>query len=249
MNDAGEPEVTPAFVRPFSQPSSNAGTPTSTHEFGWQANPHQGQHQPFAGSSMSGSNSASDHSGAGAHVSGTPVMTTSGAAALAAAQRQPFIASTSGSSSHHATPQRSRGGSTTHLHTMGNNEADHMDASMPTIHIERSGIKGAGSGGLANASNPMSPHSNGDDDGFRMNVDGADDMADDSDDSIENKLMRRVDSSQERLELLLRLLATCQEYWADHDYVQMLREMLSWPDEWTTSMQMLERLLLELRID
>ncbi|KAJ1846596.1 hypothetical protein LPJ73_004489, partial [Coemansia sp. RSA 2703] len=245
MNDAGEPEVTPAFVRPFSQPTSNAGTPTSTHEFGWQAHPHQNQRQPFAGSSISGSNSASDHSGASAHVSGTPVMTTSGAAALAAAQRQPFIAS--GSSSHHTTPQRSRGGSTTHLHTMGDTDVSHMDASMPLIHVEHSGKKGGSS--LANTSNPMSPHSHGDDDGFRMNVDGADDIADDSDDSIESKLARRVDSSQERLELLLRLLATCQEYWADHDYVQMLREMLSWPDEWTTSMQMLERLLLELRID
>ncbi|KAJ2777001.1 hypothetical protein GGI15_004653 [Coemansia interrupta] len=124
-----------------------------------------------------------------------------------------------------------------------------MDASMPLIHIEHSGQRN-GSGGLASASNPMSPLSHGDDDGFRMNVDGSNDISNGgNDNSIENKLARRVDSSQERLELLLRLLTTCQEYWADHDYVRMLREMLSWPDEWTTSMQMLERLLLELRID
>ncbi|KAJ2714643.1 hypothetical protein H4R19_001623 [Coemansia spiralis] len=55
--------------------------------------------------------------------------------------------------------------------------------------------------------------------------------------------------SEEQLMSLLRLLGTCQEYWADHDYVCALRDMLNWPDEWTTSMHMLERLLLELRID
>ncbi|KAJ2785085.1 hypothetical protein GGI18_003373 [Coemansia linderi] len=84
------------------------------------------------------------------------------------------------------------------------------------------------------------------DDGFQMNVD---DEINTDDEDVESKLARRVQSSQARLEMLLQLLATCQEYWADHDYVQLLRDMLNWPDEWTTSMQMLERLLLELRID
>ncbi|KAJ2128678.1 hypothetical protein GGH17_004336 [Coemansia sp. RSA 788] len=88
----------------------------------------------------------------------------------------------------------------------------------------------------------------GSDDSIQMHIDATDVLNDDGED-IESKLVRRVASSQERLENLLRLLATCQEYWADHDYVQMLRSMLDWPDEWTTSMHMLEHLLLELRID
>ncbi|KAJ2844965.1 hypothetical protein IWW36_004978 [Coemansia brasiliensis] len=82
---------------------------------------------------------------------------------------------------------------------------------------------------------------------FQMHIDGIDEAM--SGEDIESKLVRRVNNSQERLEILLHLLALCQEYWADHDYVHMLRSMLDWPDEWTTSMHMLERLLLELRID
>ncbi|KAJ1808051.1 hypothetical protein LPJ75_004661 [Coemansia sp. RSA 2598] len=187
-----------------------------------------------------------DFSSADKHdLASTPVMTTSGAAALAAAQAAAAHNANS-SSSHQTTPQRSRGGSTTHLGNLGC-DSDQMDTATPAIHIEDSEYVDSSS------ERPIRPRHKSrrreSSDGFSMNIDAADEMADDAADSVESKLARRVASSEERLELLLRLLSTCQEYWADHDYVQMLRDMLSWPDEWTTSMQMLERLLLELRID
>ncbi|KAJ2810802.1 hypothetical protein FBU31_007907 [Coemansia sp. 'formosensis'] len=181
-------------------------------------------------------------------------MTTSGAAALAAAQAA--AAQAAAASSRHTTPQRSRGGSATHLHMLGAQD----NATSAGQMLSPGAKKGAAASRMdTTASTPTAdsapldgsymrqPQGASDvDDGFQMNVD---DEINTDDEDVESKLARRVQSSQARLEMLLRLLATCQEYWADHDYVQLLREMLNWPDEWTTSMQMLERLLLELRID
>ncbi|KAJ1950269.1 hypothetical protein FBU59_000758 [Linderina macrospora] len=191
--------VTPAFVQPFSQPPSVVATPAALQD-GWGI--------PAAQHSTSTPGHVSSDDQAGTQ---TPVMTTMGAAALAAAQA---------AASKHSTPQQSRGGSTTHLYMLnGTHTTD----------------------GLHKCASNESHHSNPMRDEHSMNIDGEDD--------VEGKLAKRVESSKERLELLLKLLATCQEYWADHDYVSLLRNMLDWPDEWTTSMQMLERLLLELRID
>ncbi|KAJ2833813.1 hypothetical protein GGI24_000683 [Coemansia furcata] len=273
-----EPQVAPSFVQPFSQPPSAAGTPTSSHEgsSGWtgpSAAAHQtnGTHHPIgqlgsaaaaaavaagAGSALSAS-APSDMAQLGRDVNTTPVMTTSGAAALAAAQAA--AAQAAAASSRHTTPQRSRGGSATHLHMLG---AQDNAASAGQMLLSPGAKKGATASRMdTTASTPTAdsapldsgsymrqqPQGASDlDDGFQMNVD---DEINTDDEDVESKLARRVQSSQARLEMLLRLLATCQEYWADHDYVQLLREMLNWPDEWTTSMQMLERLLLELRID
>ncbi|KAJ2700586.1 hypothetical protein FB645_004948 [Coemansia sp. IMI 203386] len=252
-----EPEVTPAFVRPFSQSSSAVGTPTSSRDFAWGSgaagqNQHQNQqqqpHRQAFSSAPMPANCIADFPSAEKHnMAGTPVMTTSGAAALAAAQAAAVHnANSNTGSSHQTTPQRSRGGSTTHLGNLGC-DSDQMDTTTPAIHVESTGYVDAGTERRMGSQHASRRRESSD--GFSMNIDGVDEMADDGGDSIESKLARRVASSEERLELLLRLLSTCQEYWADHDYVQMLRDMLSWPDEWTTSMQMLERLLLELRID
>ncbi|ORX72137.1 hypothetical protein DL89DRAFT_265773, partial [Linderina pennispora] len=128
------------------------------------------------------------------------------------------LAAAQAAASKHTTPLPSRGSSTTHLNMMNGSHTDEP---------------------LHKSVSSESHHSNPMRDEHTMLVDG--------DDDIEAKLVKRVESSKERLEMLLKLLATCQEYWADHDYVSLLRNMLDWPDEWTTSMQMLERLLLELR--
>ncbi|KAJ2383436.1 hypothetical protein H4S02_005301 [Coemansia sp. RSA 2611] len=235
-----EPQVMPSFVQPFSQPPSGMGTPTTAQD-GWGHLPHAGladQHNGVRVSSMP------DDSMQQREAAGTPVMTTSGAAALAAAQAAAAAAAAvaHSNSSRNTTPQRSRGESISHIatpsgseqplsaSTAANDATNLMDESPDTdaADIQQRGHRDI-------------------DDSFQMHIDGADDMVANGD--IESKLVRRVEGSQERLETLLRMLATCQEYWADHDYVQMLRSMLNWPDEWTTSMQMLERLLLELRID
>ncbi|KAJ2542259.1 hypothetical protein EV175_006073, partial [Coemansia sp. RSA 1933] len=166
-----------------------------------------------------------------------PVMTTSGAAALAAAQAAANAAQSG--SSKTPTPQRSRGGSATQLSALyagDSDSSDMMDVSPTTMHD---------AGGQGSAERPDEYPLGG----FDMSVDDADETMQLVDGDVESRLVRRVASSEERLSLLLRLLATCQEYWADHDYVHVLHEMLQWPDEWTTSMHMLERLLLELRID
>ncbi|KAJ2725360.1 hypothetical protein GGI07_001368 [Coemansia sp. Benny D115] len=255
-NGIAEPQLTPAFVRPFSQPASATDTPTSAHGGSGWGNTLPSPHHPHGhGQAMLSPATALEQHALGSAKHGaasiTPVMTTSGAAALAAAQAAAQAAASNSNSSNHTTPQRSRGGSTTHLHTLGGgSDPEGMGAgpAYAQVHSEHSA-------GHLDASGHYLRGNNSDSEGVQMNVDGTeDDMADDITDgesggSVESKLTRRVASSQERLELLLRLLTTCQEYWADHDYVQMLKEMLRWPDEWTTSMQMLERLLLELRID
>ncbi|KAJ2087772.1 hypothetical protein GGI09_006482 [Coemansia sp. S100] len=255
-----EPQVAPSFVQPFSQPTSAVGTPTSSHESGgggWTTT-HQtnGAHHPTnqpspAANTALSSSAPNGMSQLGRDVNTTPVMTTSGAAALAAAQ----AAAAQAASSRHTTPQRSRGGSATHLHTLGAQD----NSAPPAGQMLAPGAKGVTANRMDTTNSTLSADSapldssymrqhgvSDQDDGFQMSVD--DDINTDDED-VESKLARRVKSSQARLEMLLRLLVTCQEYWADHDYVQLLREMLNWPDEWTTSMQMLERLLLELRID
>ncbi|KAI9505060.1 fungal-specific transcription factor domain-containing protein [Coemansia spiralis] len=262
-----EQQVTPSFVQPFSQPSSAVGTPASSQE-GWASSSavHIGISggsgpRDYAGNAVSAPDDLMRSHDAG----GTPVMTTSGAAALAAAQAAAAAAAHSGTSKH-STPQRSRGGSTTHLHTLGSQDhqsysvdssvgktgfgndvdddySEMMDVTPTSAHAERT---------LKTNGNSFNHHSIEDDKSyseFQMNVNDAEERMALVDGDIEERLVRRVASSEERLELLLRLLSTCQEYWADHDYVQMLHDMLRWPDEWTTSMQMLERLLLELRLD
>ncbi|KAJ1773287.1 hypothetical protein LPJ74_000798 [Coemansia sp. RSA 1843] len=244
-----EQQVTPSFVQPFSQPPSAVGTPTSSQE-GWTSGGMSHTMPNGDASTLShyiGPVSSAPDDIMGAHDSGgTPVMTTSGAAALAAAQAAAAVQS---STSKTPTPQRSRGGSTTQLsalYTGDSDSSDMMDVT-PTVHASST------SNAIGNRSPGHQHHGGADrlDDyaGFDMNVDDADETALLVDGDIESRLIRRVASSEERLELLLRLLATCQEYWADHDYIHMLHEMLQWPDEWTTSMHMLERLLLELRID
>ncbi|KAJ1819383.1 hypothetical protein LPJ60_003799 [Coemansia sp. RSA 2675] len=254
-----EPQVAPSFVQPFSQPASAVGTPTSSHEGGWatatnhltNGSSHQPVNLPNSPAAAHAALSSSAPNGMtqiGREANTTPVMTTSGAAALAAAQAAAAQAAAS-SSSRHTTPQRSRGGSATHLNTLGMQDgsasgakgvtANRMDTTSSTLSTDSAPQDSSyASGGQRGASDR--------DDGFQMNVD---DEINTDDEDVESKLARRVQSSQARLEMLLQLLATCQEYWADHDYVQLLRDMLNWPDEWTTSMQMLERLLLELRID
>ncbi|KAJ1735000.1 hypothetical protein LPJ61_000787 [Coemansia biformis] len=243
-----EHHVTPSFMQPFSQPSSAASTPTATRE-AWLAAgaAHPG---PAAGpaNGVHGA-SAPDDAVPRHEAARMPVMTTSGAAALAAAQA---AAAAHSSSSQHSTPHGSRGGSIANPCTSGalgqppqpaaaiGGDADAVPMDDVTYGSRACGLdapewqhehRGGGGGG--------SP---------RMSVDDDDDVDEPSAD-VESKIVRRMSTSQERLEGLLRLLGTCQEYWADHDYVRALREMLSWPDEWTTSMHMLERLLLELRID
>ncbi|KAI8324111.1 hypothetical protein GQ54DRAFT_83676 [Martensiomyces pterosporus] len=241
-----EPQVTPSFVQPFSQPASAVGTPTSSQE-GWGSSAGVGP-APAQGNNSSGVHTAlsSSHptpvSGEMMQPrdAGTPVMTTSGAAALAAAQAAAQAAAAA--ASRHTTPQPSRGGSNTHLHSL-NKEA--MPGGEPsTVEMADAASASRSDDASVDSSNPM--RTAAESNVTRMNVDGAETT---NEEDIEIKLARRVESSKQRLELLLRLLSTCQEYWADHDYVQLLRSMLDWPDEWTTSMHMLERLLLELRID
>ncbi|KAJ2634217.1 hypothetical protein GGF44_003576, partial [Coemansia sp. RSA 1694] len=275
-----ETQVTPSFVQPFSQPASAVGTPTSNHEVGWSNSTaaataaataigaaatahHTNGVQPnsaaAASTGLSSSSAPNGMSQIGRDANTTPVMTTSGAAALAAAQA---AAAQAVASSRHTTPQRSRGGSATHLHMLGAQQdssntpspgqlpatqgpkgltmANRMDttttaaSSLSNLSSDSAAAAAAASGAAAASldGSYMRQHPRGvmeseQDDGFQMNVD--DDLNTDDED-VESKLARRVQSSQARLEVLLRLLATCQEYWADHDYVQMLREMLNWPD-------------------
>ncbi|KAJ1725889.1 hypothetical protein LPJ61_005578, partial [Coemansia biformis] len=238
-----EHHVTPSFMQPFSQPSSAASTPTATRE-AWLAAgaAHPG---PVVGRANGAHGaSAPDDAWPRHEAARTPVMTTSGAAAAARS-----------SSSQHSTPHGSRGGSIANPRTPGaqgrppqlaaaiGGDADAMPMDNITYDSRACGLDApewqhelrgddrSGGGG--------SP---------RMSVDDDDDVDEPSTD-VESKLVRRMSTSQERLEGLLRLLGTYQEHWADHDYVRALCQMLSWPDEWTTSMHMLERLLLEVRID
>ncbi|KAJ2653654.1 hypothetical protein IWW40_000348 [Coemansia sp. RSA 1250] len=229
-----ESQVTPAFVQPFSQPPSGMGTPNSAHD-GWrhgiQAND---AHVPA-------NQELSIQRGEEAN---TPVMTTSGAAALAAAQA---AAAAHSNSSRNTTPQRSRGGSVSNRHTPSGSESQQhiqpMSASAPINEDSNQMDESLDSDTSQDQQRRRDSRGS-----VQMHIDGTDE-AGISGENIESRLVRRVNSSQERLEILLHLLALCQEYWADHDYVHMLRSMLDWPDEWTTSMHMLERLLLELRID
>ncbi|KAJ2717153.1 hypothetical protein H4R19_000097, partial [Coemansia spiralis] len=59
-----------------------------------------------------------------------------------------------------------------------------------------------------------------------MSVDGeeSDYELDAASEDVESKLVQRMAQSEEQLTSLLRLLGTCQEYWADHDYVCALRD-------------------------
>ncbi|KAJ2855803.1 hypothetical protein GGI22_004006, partial [Coemansia erecta] len=224
-----EQQVTPSFVQPFSQPPSSVGTPTSSQEGGgWTSgNLANGDGSALA-RYMGPVSSASDDMAGGAHDTegAPPVMTTSGAAALAAAQAAK--AAQSGTSKT-PTPQRSRGGSTTQLAAVYADDSDSsemMDVT-PTAH--------ASSYALDTNAHSRSPRHHPNDraeeyGGFDMGVDDTDETKVLVDGDIEGRLVRRVVSSEERLGLLLRLLATCQEYWADHDYVQHLHEMLQWPD-------------------
>ncbi|KAJ2080193.1 hypothetical protein H4R24_003242 [Coemansia sp. RSA 988] len=242
-----ESHIMPSFVQPFSQPSSVVGTPAPAHD-AWTTGSGGGNaartsgrpDQANAPHNLSSLNADVQSRGSAA----TPIMTTSGAAALAAAQAAASAAAQS-NSSRNTTPQRSRGGSIAAPRTPSGHErypqstdaageysTDQMDV-VQVSHGENQTLR---------------QDRYGEHDTARMALDTADEpMAGDGD--IESRLVHRVNNSQERIESLLRLLATCQEYWADHDYVRMLRDLLDWPDEWTTSMQMLERLLLELNID
>lgn len=203
--------VTPSFVQPFSQPSSISGTPQMTtvasNEMEHQTNglninvtdsPALVESSKTDGESGNELMEAEERdmeqeqsSSRKQSQAATPIMTTSGTAALAAAAHQ--------------------------QHQKHQQQEPQMSAS------------------LANGN-------------MAMQVDDNDDN-DTKEESIESKLARRVSNSQEHLGSLLKLLTTCQEYWADHDYVHMVRVMLDWPHEWTMSMHMLEKLLLELRID
>ncbi|KAJ2157444.1 hypothetical protein GGF46_004505 [Coemansia sp. RSA 552] len=240
-------QLTPSFVQPFSRPPSDAGTPAPAQDnwSGGNAGARSDSRSISQGSAALGqingihTPSMLDESRSARDLAGTPVMTTSAAAALAAAQ-----AAAQSTSSKHTTPHRSRGSSAANdrkqqqqrpppplsASTVSSSNTVEMMDTTPDITLEQLGA--------------------------HMSVDDIDD----SDvaaaaatavgaEAIGIKLTRRVAQSQERLECLLRLLATSQEYWADHDYVRLLRDMLDWPDEWTTSMHMLERLLLELRLD
>ncbi|KAJ2837250.1 hypothetical protein J3B01_002262 [Coemansia erecta] len=242
---AVEPQVTPSFVQPFSQPPSGMGTPTAAQD-GWAPAPHgDGQSGQHFGTHLS---SMPDGPALQREAAGTPVMTTSGAAALAAAQAAAAAAVAHSNSSRNTTPQRSRGGSISHLHTPGGPEQQQPTSASTTAGSDYNRMDESLDTDTNARQQAHQRRHRGSDDSIQMHIDAADVLNDDGED-IESKLVRRVASSQERLENLLRLLATCQEYWADHDYVQMLRSMLDWPDEWTTSMHMLEHLLLELRID
>ncbi|KAJ2609392.1 hypothetical protein H4S08_004070 [Coemansia sp. RSA 1365] len=241
-----ESHVMPSFVQPFSQTPSVVDTSA----------PAQDRWDACRDENMAGTSGKLDQANA-AHVlsstngvvqsrglAATPIMTTSGTAALAAAQAAASAAAQS-NSSRNTTPQRSRGGSIAAPRTPGGHGqyqqntdiageygTDQMDVVQDTCGVNKTSQQ----------------DQYGEHDTAHMSVDVVDEpMAVDGD--IESRLVNRVSNSQERIESLLRLLATCQEYWADHDYVRMLRDLLDWPDEWTTSMQILERLLLELNID
>ncbi|KAJ1965700.1 hypothetical protein GGI12_000599 [Dipsacomyces acuminosporus] len=242
-----EPQVTPSFVQPFSQPASAVGTPNSNQE-GW-ASSGGGAGSALAQGDSGGHathNPSHHHTQVSADMlqsrdANTPVMTTSGAAALAAAQAAAAAAAVV---SRHTTPQSNCGGSSTHLYPLSNDGSSGF-AGETNIEMADAAAKSRIEHASEDSSNPMRGSSaNGD--AFKMNIDDVDEP---NEGDVEVKLSRRVETSKAKLDLLLRLLATCQEYWADHDYVQLLRDMVNWPDEWTTSMHMLERLLLELRID
>ncbi|KAJ2522170.1 hypothetical protein H4217_000942 [Coemansia sp. RSA 1939] len=258
-------QVTPSFLQPFSQPPSVAGTPASGQE-GWTNGTMSqtcnddgsapGKHN--VGLESKNNNNSDNSNGLAADsrdTEGTHVMTTSGAAALAAAQAAHAAAAAASAASKTPTPQRSRGGSTTQLSALYADDGD--SDSMEMMDVTPPPPPPPGASSLAAAQNQQHQNGGGRSDdysGLEMNIEDIDYADDDGvaflvDDDIEDRLARRVESSEERLRLLLRLLGTCQEYWADHDYVQILHDMLQWPDEWTTSMHMLERLLLELRID
>ncbi|KAJ2240773.1 hypothetical protein GGI13_007558, partial [Coemansia sp. RSA 455] len=180
-----EPQVAPSFVQPFSQPTSAVGTPTSSHESGgggWTTT-HQtngahhptNQPSPTANTALS-SSAPNGMSQLGRDVNTTPVMTTSGAAALAAAQ----AAAAQAASSRHTTPQRSRGGSATHLHTLGAQD----NSAPPAGQMLAPGAKGVTANRMDNTNSTLSADSapldssymrqhgvSDQDDGFQMSVD------------------------------------------------------------------------------
>ncbi|KAJ2881029.1 hypothetical protein IWW38_005857, partial [Coemansia aciculifera] len=189
-----EPQITPSFVQPFSQPGSAVGTPTSNHE-GWSSsangNIHSINHQPSSATAAGGgapiavsSASVGEPIADIANAAGlsssapnsTPVMTTSGAAALAAAQA---AAAQAVASSRHTTPQRSRGSSTTHLHMLGDSSAlsPGQLLSAPGVKLRmdsNSNSRVSSDSSLAPvvdapASSVIPTNSNDDDDGFQMN--------------------------------------------------------------------------------